>query len=64
MLLAAYTIGVVLLGVQLWLLTVALELYLGGEGERAWVLAILSAGVFAGGLLAYRLLRRLPSPAR
>lgn len=64
MLLAAYTIGIILLGVQLWLLTVALELYLGGEGENAWVLAVISAVVFSGGLLAYRLLSRRPRGPR
>lgn len=54
---AAIAIGVILLGIQLWALTVALELYLGGEGERIWGLAVLSGLVFAGGLLALRALR-------
>jgi hypothetical protein len=39
---------------QLWLLTVALELYLGGEGGNIWALALLSGLVFAGGLYALR----------
>ena len=58
--LGAVTVGVVLLAVQLWLLTVAVDLYLGGEGDRAWSLAVASGLVFAGGLFAYRLLRHEP----
>lgn len=60
MMLAAVLIGLLLLGVQLWLLTVAVELYLGGEAEDAWTLALVSGLVFVGGLLAYRLLGRQP----
>lgn len=60
MVLAAVVIGMVLLGVQLWLLTVAVELYLGGEAEHAWTLALGSAAVFLGGLLAYRMLGKQP----
>lgn len=57
MTLTAITIGVLLLGVQLWLLTVAVDLYLGGEGHEAWTLALVSGLVFAGGVFAYWLLR-------
>lgn len=64
MTLAAVTIGVLLLGVQLWLLTVALDLYLGGEGSEAWTLAVASGLVFAGGVVAYRLLGRRTPPGR
>lgn len=61
MVLAAVAIGVLLLGVQLWFLTVALDLFLAGEtGADLWVLAGLSGVVFAGGLLALRLLPRTP----
>jgi hypothetical protein len=58
--LAAVLIGLLLLSIQLWLLTVAVELYLGGEAEDAWTLAVVSALVFLGGLFAYRLLRHQP----
>ncbi len=51
LLLAALVIGLLMLGMQLWLLTVALELYLAGEGDHVWGLAIVSGGVFLGGLL-------------
>lgn len=54
----ALVIGLLLMGLQLWLLTVALDLYLGGKGGRVWGLAIISGLVFLGGLLALRLLSR------
>lgn len=56
MLLASLSIGVLLLGLQLWFLTVALDLFLSGEQSSAWVLAVLSGVVFGGGLLAQALL--------
>jgi hypothetical protein len=59
-LLAALLIGFLLMGIQLWLLTVALDLYLGGEGEKVWLLALISGAVFLGGALALRLLGRHP----
>jgi len=52
-------IGVVLLAIQLWLLTVALDMYLGGDRGELWVLALLSGLVFLGGLGAVRLIGRL-----
>lgn len=52
-------IGVVLLAIQLWLLTVALDIYLGGSRGDLWVLAVLSGVVFLGGLAAVRLIGRL-----
>lgn len=60
LLLAALLIGFLLMGLQLWLLTVALEMYLGGHGDGIWLLAVASGLVFAGGLLALRLLDRRP----
>ncbi len=60
LLLAALLIGFVLMGIQLWLLTVALDLYLGGEGKEVWLLAVISGLVFLGGVLALRLLGRQP----
>ena len=57
-------IGVLLLAMQLWLLTIALELYLAGEGSRIWLIALVSGAIFAGGLLMLRLLRRRPRVRR
>ena len=63
--LAALMIGLLLMGIQLWLLTVALELYLAGAGGRGWLLALVSGLIFLGGLLVLRLLGRRPHlPAR
>lgn len=58
LLLGALMIGLIMLSMQLWLLTVALELYLSGEGEGIWGLALVSGIVFGGGLLATWLLSR------
>lgn len=60
LLLGALALGVLMLAMQLWLLTVALELYLSGEGEGIWALALVSGTLFAGGLLASWLLSRKP----
>ena len=57
---AALAIGLLLMGIQLWLLTVSLDLYLAGAGERCWLLAIVSGVIFLGGLLMLRLLDRRP----
>jgi hypothetical protein len=62
--LAAVVIGLMLLGVQLWLLTVALDLYLSGEGSDAWILAVFSGLVLVGGLWALRVLSSWPRPRR
>lgn len=56
--LAGLAIGILLLAIQLWLLTIALELYLAGEGGRVWQTALASGAIFLGGLLMLRLLRR------
>jgi hypothetical protein len=53
-----------LLGVQLWLLTVALDLYLGGQGGQVWSLALVSGLIFLGGLAVLWTLRRRPRVAR
>jgi hypothetical protein len=58
---AALSIGLLMMGIQLWLLTVALELYLAGEGERTWSLALASGAIFLGGLLILAVLRRRPA---
>jgi hypothetical protein len=58
LIMAALAIGIVLMGIQLWLLTVALDLYLAGSGDRIWGLALVSAAIFLGGLMMTRLLQR------
>jgi hypothetical protein len=55
-------IGILLLGGQLWLITVALDLYLEGSGETIWIIALISGLIFAGGLLVLRLLGRQDWP--
>jgi hypothetical protein len=57
---AALAIGLLLMAIQLWLLTVSLELYLAGAGERCWLLALVSGAIFGGGLVMLRLLDRRP----
>lgn len=59
-LIAALVIGLLMLGMQLWLLTVALEMFLRGDGEDIWGLAVASGVVFLGGLFTVRLLNRRP----
>ena len=61
--LTALAIGLILMGIQLWLLTVALDLYLSGHTGDTWLLAGISGLVFLGGLLMLRLERRR-SPRR
>jgi hypothetical protein len=56
--LAALILALLLMGIQLWLLTVALELYLGGAGRQVWQLALASGLIFLGGLLTLGLLGR------
>ena len=64
LILAGLAIGLLLMGIQLWLLTIALELYLAGAGARIWQLALVSGGIFLGGLLMLRLLSRRPRVRR
>jgi hypothetical protein len=61
---AALVVGLLLMAMQLWLLTVALELFLSGQGRDVWPLAVISGGIFAGGLGILRLLRRRPGIRR
>ncbi|HET7755045.1 MAG TPA: DUF6755 family protein [Anaeromyxobacteraceae bacterium] len=56
----ALALGLVLMAIQLWLLTVALDLLLGGKSEGFLRLAAASGAVFAGGLLVLRLLSARP----
>ena len=60
--LAALIIGLLLMGLQLWLLTVALDLYLAGSGPRVWLLTLVSGLIFVGGLLVLWQLGRRPRP--
>jgi hypothetical protein len=60
----ALVIGLLLMALQLWLLTVALELFLSGEGLHVWPLALVSGCIFAGGLGILWLLRRQPGLRR
>ena len=64
LILAGLTIGLLLMGIQLWLLTIALDLYLAGAGARIWQLALVSGAIFLGGLLMLRLLNRRPRVRR
>ena len=57
---AGLTIGVILMGIQLWLLTVALDLFLAGRSNQVWQPALVSGAIFAGGLFVLRLLQRRP----
>jgi hypothetical protein len=61
---AALAIGFLLLGIQLWLLTVALELFLGGHGRQVWQLALASGAIFLGGLGMLHLVARRPRVRR
>lgn len=56
----ALMIGLLLMGIQLWLLTVALDLYLAGHGTLLWLVALISGLIFVGGLLMLRVLHRRP----
>ena len=62
LLLAAVLIGVLLLAIQLWLLTIALDLFLGGRGGEIWSLVLISGLIFAGGVAPYVVLRRSSPP--
>ena len=57
-LLAALLVGLLLMGMQLWLLTVALDLYLGGQGRQIWLLALVSGAIFVGGVVMLAVLGR------
>ena len=60
LILTGISIGILLLGMQLWLLTIALNRYLAGQGRDLWLIALVSGAIFAGGLLMLWLLRRRP----
>lgn len=61
---AALMIGILLLALQLWILTIALEEFQRHNNERTYILAGISAAIFVGGLAVRWLLRRTPSIRR
>jgi hypothetical protein len=58
MFMAGLAIGIMLMGIQLWLLTLALELYLSGQRINTWQLVLITGLVFLGGIWLMRLLSR------
>ena len=58
--LTGLAIGILLMGIQLWILTLALDLYLSGGGANILALALISGLIFLGGLIVLRLLGRHP----
>jgi hypothetical protein len=61
---AALSIGILLMGIQLWILTVALEHFERHEYSPIYALTGISALIFAGGILMLWLLRRTPAVRR
>ena len=57
---AALMVGFLLLALQLWILTVALEEFQRHNDQRTYILAGISAMIFAGGLAVRWLLKRTP----
>jgi hypothetical protein len=57
---AALLIGILLLALQLWILTIALEEFQRHNDQRIYILAAISALIFAGGLAVRWLLKRTP----
>lgn len=54
-------IGILLMGLQLWLLTVAFDLYRAGKNSETVVASIISGCVFLGGVVMLLVLTRGPS---
>ena len=61
---AGLAIGILLMGIQLWILTVALEHFQQHEYPPLYALAGISALIFAGGVLMLWVLRRTPAIRR
>jgi hypothetical protein len=61
---AALSIGILLMGIQLWILTVSLEHFERHEYPPIYALAGISALIFAGGVMMLWLLRRTPAVGR
>lgn len=54
------SVGIMLMGVQLWLLTLAFDLYMLDEDGKAVLAALFSGLVFLGGLAMLRFVGRRP----
>jgi len=54
------TLGLIMMGIQLWLLTLAFDLFRSGDRTQTLVVAIFSGVVFLGGVLMLRFLDRGP----
>ena len=54
-------IGLLLMALQLWLLTLAFDLYLAGKRGDTLIVALFSGLVFLGGLVMLFLVERRPS---
>ncbi len=52
------SVGVLLMAVQLWLLTLAFNLFLSGDRLGTLLAAIVSGAIFLGGLVMLHVLRR------
>lgn len=61
---AAVAIGILLMGVQLWILTVALEQFERHHYPEVYALTAISALIFAGGVTILWLLHRKPTVRR
>ncbi len=61
---AALAIGLLLLGLQLWILTVALDAFQRHNNNQLYALAGISALIFLGGAAILWILRRTPSVRR
>lgn len=57
-------VGVVLMAIQLWLLTLAFNLYLLGDRRGTLIAAIVSGAIFLGGLGMLWVLRHSTRPHR
>ncbi|GLV56789.1 hypothetical protein KDH_36280 [Dictyobacter sp. S3.2.2.5] len=65
MLLAGLIIGIILLGIQLWMLTVALNQYLQGQTTGSWQLVVVSGLVLIGGIIVWRVMdRQIPGRSK
>jgi hypothetical protein len=58
MVMLGLSVGVLLMAVQLWLLTLAFNLFLSGDRRGTLIAAVISGAIFAGGLIMLYLLRR------
>ena len=61
---AALAIGILLMGLQLWILTVALDAFQRHNDAQLYALAGISAVIFAGGVAMLWILRRGPTVNR